>query len=102
MTTPNPTQFLSRTGFRAVSSADIFGNLSGVITSLGMITSFNTAPQALPNGYTATTQAPGDNTTKIATDAFVTAAISAFSANIDGGSADTVYGTDQILDGGNA
>ncbi len=32
---------------------------------------------ALPNGTTATTQAPGDATTKIATDAFVAAAITA-------------------------
>jgi len=38
------------------------------------------AVSALPNGTTATTQTPGDSTTKVATDAFVTAAIAAFSA----------------------
>ena len=32
-----------------------------------------TLPTALPNGTTATTQSPGDNTTKVATDAFVLA-----------------------------
>ena len=35
------------------------------------------APMSLPNGSTATTQAPGDNTTKVATTAFAGAAASA-------------------------
>jgi hypothetical protein len=39
-----------------------------------------TAVSNLPNGTTANTQTPGDNTTKVATDAFVTAALAAFSA----------------------
>lgn len=36
---------------------------------------------ALPNGTTATTQTPGDNTTKLSTTAFVTAAIAAIPAS---------------------
>ena len=45
-----------------------------------------TSSSALANGTTATTQSPGDNTTKVATDAFVTAAVGtpAFSALTNG------------------
>src|SRR5208337_2875394 len=41
---------------------------------------------ALPNGITATTQTTGDNTTKLATTAFVTTAVAAVPATLPGGS----------------
>ncbi|KAL0630341.1 hypothetical protein Q9L58_010812, partial [Maublancomyces gigas] len=47
------------------------GLSGGTITGSGTIALLN----ALPNGETATTQAPGDATTKVATDAFVNAAL---------------------------
>lgn len=68
-------------------------NDSGVIDSglssvaYGIITSQNTSlpPLALLNGATATTQTTGDNTTKIATDAFVQQEIAAATASISSG-----------------
>ena len=50
-------------------------------TGVTAVTATNlTGPVALPNGITATTQSPGDNTTKLATDAFVTNAIATATA----------------------
>ncbi len=74
-TPPTGTGFVHVTGgaqdsaARALVSADIpnnAANTSGTAASLS-------AASALPNGTTATTQAPGDNTTNVATDAFVLA-----------------------------
>ena len=47
-------------------------NIGGVITG-----DMSTPSIALTDGFTATTQSPGDNSTNIATTAFVTAAVSA-------------------------
>ena len=47
------------------------GVLSGTYPNPGL----SASPQAIPNGWTATTQTTGDNTAKVATDAFVNASI---------------------------
>ena len=59
--------------FRALVSADIPNNAAN---TSGTAANLSGTP-ALPNGTTATTQTPGDTTTKLATDAFVAAAITA-------------------------
>jgi hypothetical protein len=69
----NPEEFLSRTGFRRVT-ATTSPNLTGPITSVGNATSI-ASNVALPGSPTTTTQTTGDNTTKIATTAFVNASI---------------------------
>ena len=59
-------------GFRAITAADIptlNQNTTGSAASLS-------AASVLPNGSTATTQSAGDNTTKLATTAFVTGSFS--------------------------
>lgn len=57
------------------------------LVSYGIITALNSSmpPMALPNNTTARTQATGDNTTKIATDAFVQQEIAAATASIISG-----------------
>lgn len=52
---------------------------------------------ALPNGTTATTQTAGDNTTKLATDAFVTTAVAAKTGTIASGTA--ALGTSAVASG---
>src|SRR5208282_5045641 len=59
--------------FRALVSGDIPNNAAN---TSGTAANLSGTP-ALPNGTTATTQTAGDNTTDIATDAFVNAAVSA-------------------------
>ncbi len=54
---------------RALVSADVPNNAAN---TSGTAANLSGTP-ALPNGTTATTQSPGDNTTKLATTAFVTA-----------------------------
>jgi hypothetical protein len=56
-------------GGTVTSIATGSGLTGGPITTSGTIS----LATALPNGQTATTQSPGDNTTKVATDAFVIA-----------------------------
>lgn len=77
----NPTEFLSRTGFRAVTST-VNANLTGPVTSVGNATSIS-ADVNLPGSPTTTTQAPLDNSTKIATTAYVDAA-SGGATDLDG------------------
>lgn len=50
-------------------------NLTGPVTSVGNVTSLNSSSQAIPSAWVATTQTPGDNSTKLATTAYVAAAI---------------------------
>jgi hypothetical protein len=50
-------------------AAAVGGVLSGNLPNPGL----SSTPHALPNGWTATTQTTGDNTTDVATDAFVLA-----------------------------
>ncbi len=94
----NPTEFLSRTGFREVQAATN-ANLTGPVTSVGNATSISNSIN-LPGSPTTTTQALGDNSTKIATTAFVIAEVATATNNIDGGSPDSVYGSDQDINGG--
>lgn len=78
------------------SSATLANNTTGTAANLS-------GTPALPNGTTATTQSPGDNTTKLATDAFVQAAVAAVaSANFpyggDGSDGSVVFdGTSTVL-----
>ena len=59
---------------------EITSAVSSILTTNGSsVPSFSTA---LPNGITATTQAPGTNNTTVATTAFVQAAISGLSGSI--------------------
>lgn len=46
-------------------------NLTGPVTSSGNATTLNASAQAIPTGWTATTQAANSNDTKLATDAYV-------------------------------
>lgn len=64
------------------------GNISGTAANLS-------GTPALPNGVTGTTQTVGDNTTKLATDAFVIANAGSGSSGITGGVAGyfTLYGS---------
>ncbi len=50
-------------------------NLTGPVTSSGNATTLNASAQAIPNGWTATTQAASDNSTKLSTTAYVTTAV---------------------------
>lgn len=70
-----PEEFLSRTGFAKVKST-ISPNLTGPVTSIGNATSISNSIN-LPGNPTTTTQAPGDNSTKIATTAYTDAAAAA-------------------------
>jgi hypothetical protein len=54
----------------------------GALTNTGCTASNLSGTPALPNGTTATTQSTGDNTTKIATDAFVIANTSSGSSPV--------------------
>lgn len=71
----NPTEFLSRTGYRQVT-ASVNANLTGPVTSIGNATSISNSI-ALPGSPTTTTQSPLDASTKIATTAYVDAAVAA-------------------------
>lgn len=62
-------------GSGAVTS--VFGRTGAVVAVTNDYTQSQIAAGAIANGSTATTQALGDNTTKIATDAFVANAIAA-------------------------
>lgn len=55
-------------------------------------------------GPTTITQAPGDNSTKIATTEYVETAVASIvtGTNLDGGTASSVYGGTTTIDGGNA
>ncbi len=74
--------FTGSTAAPGYSAAPVFSaaNLTGFPTfnqsTTGSAASLSAA-SALPNGTTATTQTGGDNTTKVATDAFVAAAVAA-------------------------
>lgn len=59
---------------------------TGIINQIAVYTGTRVlgGTNALPNGTTATTQAPGDNTTAVATDAFVHAAITTGSRSCTG------------------
>ena len=107
--TTNPTEFLSRVGFRQVDAATAIvlspgadingvlftgamsitvtaaaGTLTGTTLNATVVNSSLTSlgvDANLPGSPTTTTQATGDNTTKIATDAFVNASIAAIPAD---------------------
>ena len=51
------------------------GSAGGVLSGTYPNPGLSASPQAIPNGWTATTQTTGDNTAKVATDAFVNASI---------------------------
>jgi len=63
------------TGLVSVTSTDFVGDLTGDVT--GDLTGNVTATSVLADGVTATTQSSGDNSTKIATTAYVATAVSA-------------------------
>lgn len=81
----NPsTGLLSATGFAGNLTGNTSGNaatvttnanLSGPVTSSGNMTALNAVAQAIPNGWTATTQAAHDNSTKLATTAYADAVL---------------------------
>lgn len=58
-------------------------NLTGPVTSSGNATTLNASAQAIPNGWTATTQSPLDSSNKLATDAYVDAAVQAALNGLD-------------------
>jgi hypothetical protein len=64
--------------YRALVSADIPNNAAN---TSGTAANLSGTP-ALPNGTSATTQTAGDTSTKLATDAFVAAAIAAYSPSV--------------------
>jgi hypothetical protein len=71
------------------SSTSLWKNKSFSTLGLaGLASPTFTGTPSLPTGTTATTQTAGDNTTKLATTAFVTAAVPAFATN-----AETIVGT---------
>lgn len=92
--------------FRALAAADIpsLGNISnaGAIGSTtGLVVSTTTsgvltASSALPNGTTATTQSASDNTTKVATTAYVDSAVAAGQAGFNVHGAVVVASTTNI------
>jgi len=63
------------TGLVSVTSTDFVGDLTGDVT--GDLTGNVTATSVLADGVTATTQSSGDNSTKVATTAYVATAVSA-------------------------
>jgi trimeric autotransporter adhesin len=63
------------TGLVSVTSTDFVGDLTGDVT--GDLTGNVTATSVLTDGVTATTQSSGDNSTKVATTAYVATAVSA-------------------------
>lgn len=76
-----PTEFLSRTGYRPVT-ATTNANLTGPITSLGNVTSISISIN-LPGSPTTTTQAALNNSTAIATTAYVDSAVAASVTSVD-------------------
>lgn len=58
-------------------------NLTGPITSVGNATSLNTSSEAIPSAWTATTQTPKDNSTKLSTTAYTDAAVQAALNGLD-------------------
>lgn len=74
----NPKEFLSRTGYRLVeASVNAPITLTGDVTGTGTGTFATTIKTdvVLAGSPTTTTQAPNDNSTKIATTAYVDAAV---------------------------
>ena len=63
------------TGLTSVTAVDFYGNITGNVT----------ATSVLDDGVTATTQAIGDNSTKVATTAYVDSAITAEDLDISDG-----------------
>ena len=61
----------------AITGTPPGGSAGGVLSGSYPNPGLSASAQAIPNGWTATTQSPGDNTTKVATDAFVQAAAGA-------------------------
>ena len=80
-------------GLNSVTSTDFVGNLAGNVTGTILPGS------ALANGVTAFTQTPNDNTTKVATTAYVDASATAADLDLsgDGGTSTSVDLDSQVL-----
>jgi hypothetical protein len=76
------TGILSATGFAGALTGNVTGNVSGTAGNL-------TGTPALPNGTTATTQTAGDNSTKLATTAYVYTAVGGLAGGHDDVTLDT-------------
>jgi hypothetical protein len=86
-TTPGPIAATTLHATGAITSTVANGTAPLVVSSTTQVANLNaatagsaaslSAASALPSGTTATTQTAGDNTTKVATDAFVAAAVTA-------------------------